>query len=98
MSFTITTFLNKFNYYILNPIILLMFGLSLVYFLYGVIKFLSIDAGEKGNERIEARNSIMWGIVGMVVMFSVYGLITAVLRTFGITSVPNDVRPIIRFY
>ncbi len=75
-----------------------MFGLSLVYFLYGVIRFLSVDAGEKGNERIEARNSIMWGIIGMVIMFSVYGLITAVLRTFGISSVPAAAQPYIRFY
>jgi len=51
--------------------------------------FLKTDAGDKGATRIEARSSIMWGIVGMVIMFSVYGIILFVLNTFGID--PNDV-------
>lgn len=95
---TIITFLNKFNYYILNPIIILMFTLALLYFIYGVVRFLSTNDGDKGNTRIEARNSIMWGIIGMVIMFSVYGIITAILKTAGVTSVPDTVSPYIRYY
>lgn len=84
--FTITSFIKNINKYILNPVILLMFGLAMLYFLYGIVKFLSTNAGDKGSERIEARNAIMWGIIGMVIMFSVYGIIDAILKTFGVTS------------
>ncbi|MFA7216751.1 MAG: hypothetical protein WC095_02110 [Candidatus Paceibacterota bacterium] len=85
---TIVPFLNKVNSLILNPIIYLLFALSFVYFGYGVIRFLSLDAGD--SKKVEARNSMIWGIVGMVVMFSVYGLIRFVLVTFGID--PGEVK------
>jgi hypothetical protein len=84
---TIVPFLQKVSEVILNPIILLLFGLSFVYFLYGIVRFLSLEYGDKARD--EARKSIMWGIVGMVVMFSVFGLIRFVLGTFGIS--PGDV-------
>lgn len=94
---SITPFLFKVNQYILNPIILLLFGLSFAYFTYGVIKFISSDAGDKGSARIEARNSILWGMVGMLIMFSVYGIIKFVLATFGISpgTIPTEAQKFI---
>ena len=83
---SIVSFLDRLNALILNPAIVLLFAISFVYFIYGVIKFLSSDAGDKGAKRIEARNSILWGIVGMLIMFSVYGIIRFVLATFGIST------------
>ncbi len=83
---TINEFLNRVNSLILNPIILLLFALAVVYFVYSVIRFLSVDADDKGTGRIEARNAVMWSIVGMVIMVSVYGLIRFVLATFGIST------------
>ena len=74
-----------------------MFAVAFLYFVYGIVRFLSTDAGDKGGTRVEARNAMLWGIVGMVVMFSVYGLIRLVLSTFGITSVGTTVAPIIRY-
>lgn len=81
---TIVPFLYKVNNLILNPIILLLFAVSTVYFIYGIITFISLEPGD--SKRKEARNSIIWGIVGMLVMFSVYGLIGFVFDTFGITN------------
>ncbi len=66
-----------------------MFSLALLYFVYGVIRFLSLDAADKTRD--EAKNAILWGIVGMFIMFSVYGIIKVLLSTFGITS--TDVGP-----
>ncbi len=80
---TIIPFLHKVNSFILNPLIALVFGVATVYFVYGVVKFLSSDVADKA--RIDARNSILWGIVGMAVMFSVFGLINFVLN-----SLPYD--------
>lgn len=78
---TIIPFLNKVNDLILNPLILLLFAISLVIFVYGIVKFLSLDVTD--SARKEARSSIIWGIVGMLIMFSVYGVINLVLETFG---------------
>lgn len=79
---TIVPFLLKVNKVILNPIISLLFALAFVYFIYGIIKFLSLEPGDKARE--EARSAMLWGIIGMVIMFSVYGIIHFVLGTFGI--------------
>ena len=68
--------------------LLLLFSVSFVYFLWGIVKFLSIDAGDKGNSRGEARNAILWGVIGMVIMFSVYGIIRFLLSSFGIPNPP----------
>jgi len=84
---TIETFLNKVIAVILNPIIELLIGLAFVYFVYGIVKFLSASGEDKGGKRIEARNSMLWGIVGMVIMFSVFGLINFVLKTFGTSNI-----------
>ena len=81
---TIVPFLDKVNEYILNPLILLMFALSLVMFIYGIIRFLSMDSADKSRK--EAQDSILWGIVGMIIMVSVYGIIKFVLATFGISQ------------
>lgn len=88
---SIIPFINRVNEYILNPIILLLFGLSTVYFIYGIIRYLSTDAGDKSSARVEARSSILWGIFGMVIMVSVYGIIGFILATFGLSV--NDVPP-----
>ena len=90
---TIVSFLNKINNLILNPVILLLFALSFVYFLYGIVKFLKSEADDKGTSRAEARKSILWGIVGMLIMFSVYGIIKFVLATFGITPATDISAP-----
>ena len=87
---TIVPFLGKVNQFVLNPFIMLLFGVAFVIFVYGIVKFLSTDAGDKGSTRIEARSSILWGIVGMVIMISVYGIIKFILATFGIS--PSDVK------
>ena len=92
----ITGFLNKFNYYILNPIIALLFGLAFLYFVYGIIRFLSSNVGDKGTQRIESRGAIMWGLVGMFIMFSVYGIINFVLNTFNIIP-PESSKDYIQF-
>ncbi len=94
---SVATLIGRVNYYIFNPLIMLMFSLATVYFIYGVIKFLSSDASGKGTDRIEARNAIMYGIIGMVIMLSVYALIKLVLSSFGIT-VSDTVKPYVRYY
>jgi uncharacterized membrane protein YjfL (UPF0719 family) len=39
------------------------------------------------KSRKEARDAIIWGIVGMVIMFSVFGVIKFVMDTFGIDKI-----------
>jgi len=84
---TIVPFLGRVNDLILNPLIALAFGVSFVYFFYGIVKFLRLEAGD--SSRKEAQNAILWGIIGMIIMFSVYGIIKFVLATFGVSVGPD---------
>ena len=82
----ITSFLQKAADLVLNPLIYLAFAISFVYFFYGVIQFLRQEASDTNKTREEARDAILWGLVGMAIMFSVYGLIGFVLDTFGVSK------------
>lgn len=83
-NLSIIPFLNRVNDIIINPIIYLLFTLALIYFLYSIVRFLRLESGD--SARKEAKNAIMWGLVGMTIMFSVYGIIALILDTFGITD------------
>ena len=69
------------NKQILNPIIGLMLGLALVIFLYGVVEFIA-GAGSE-DKRSAGKKHIVWGIVGLFIMFSVFGIINLIIETIG---------------
>ena len=70
----------KINIYILNPIIILGFVVATVVFFYGIAKFLW--SADNETNRAEGKKSIIYGIVGLFVMFSVFGIIRFILATF----------------
>ncbi len=57
---------------IVNPIIYLLFGLAVLYFLYGVIDFIKNAATPE--KRTEGAKHIIWGIIGLFIMVSAIGL------------------------
>ncbi|MEK7157890.1 MAG: hypothetical protein AAB688_02305 [Patescibacteria group bacterium] len=65
--------------FILTPLIYLIFALALLIFLYGVFEF--IKNSDDAEERKKGGQHILWGIVGMAIMFSAYGIINFVLNT-----------------
>jgi len=66
---------------ILNPIIALLFALAFVYFIWGVIRY--AWSGEQESMREEGKRSIVWGVVGMFIMFSVFGIMRLIIGTIG---------------
>lgn len=83
---SIIPFLNKVSAAILNPLILILFSVAFVYFAVGVVKLITADAGKKE----EGKSAVIWGLVGMFIMFSTYGIIALLLDSFEIdkTTVP----------
>ncbi len=80
-------FLMKVYEVVLQPIIFLVFGLAFLLFMWGIVKFLK----DKDNEtkREEGKKSIMYGILGMLIMVSVFGIINIIAGTMGV-DVPVD--------
>lgn len=64
--------LGKINAQILNPIIVLMIAIAVVVFLYGLVEFIA-GAGSEDKRQVGKRH-IIWGLIGMFIMFSVFGI------------------------
>jgi len=77
---TIVPFLYRVSSVILNPIIQLAFAIAILIFFYGIFQFISEETGDKGRE--QGKKKIKWGLVGMLIMFSAYGIINLILGTF----------------
>ena len=80
----ISVFLNKVNQFILNPLILLAFGVAFLVFFWGVFQFIASETTDSRRE--EGKKKILYGLFGMFIMVSAYGLIRLVLGTFGIPA------------
>lgn len=76
--------LGKINYFILNPIIRLAFAVALIVFFWGIVQFINSETAD--NKRDEGKRKIFYGLFGMFIMFSAYGLIKLILNSFGITG------------
>ena len=77
---TLVTYLYVFTS-LLNYIVPVIFAIAIIYFFWGVVKFVIADS-EQAKDK--GRDTIVYGLIGLVVMFSVYGLIKVVQKTFGI--------------
>lgn len=73
---------------ILNTVIVpVIFACAFASFVWGVANFFFLHGSEEGR-REEGREFIFWGIIGMVVMFSVWGFVNILLSTLGIAPSP----------
>lgn len=79
---------NRFNEFIVDPAMLLIFSAGFVLFLWGLVVFLS-NLDETGK-RQEGLNHIIWGLVGMLIMVSIWGIIALIENTFGLSPANID--------
>ena len=68
---------------IIRPIVPFLIGLAIVVFLYGVIIMIFSKGGEKMQE---GKQNMLWGIIGIFVMVSVWGLVAILVNTFGLDN------------
>ena len=77
---------------IITTLVPIAIGLAVVVFLFGVIKY--VTAGDSEDKRSEGRQLMLWGIIGLFVMVSVWGLVMVINSTTGVTqggtgTIPN---------
>ena len=66
---------------IVNPVIFLIIGLAVLYFLFGVFNF--VRNADKPDKRAEGANHILWGVIGIAIMFSVFAIVKLVQSSIG---------------
>lgn len=67
-----------------KTLISIVFVLAVVLFGWGIVKFL-IAAGDPAKIK-DAKKFLLWGVVGMAVLASIFGLISYLQAYFGVTS------------
>lgn len=66
---------------IINPVIILGFVVATIYLFYSIaILIFKADSGDLEQNK----KSVLYGVIGLFVMFSVYGILRIVTETFGI--------------
>jgi hypothetical protein len=76
-------FIHKVNQIIINPIIMLLFAVAVLVFLYGVFLYIKDSGSEDG--RATGSRHIMYGIFGMFIMISVFGILNLVMNSIGVS-------------
>lgn len=77
--------------HILNPVIILLFAIALIVFIWGLVVFIRNAPDEKALE--QAKRHIVYGLLGMFIMVSAFGIVKLILGTFGIPEMNvNDIK------
>ena len=68
-----------------DSVIPLIFALATVMFIWGAVKFFIIDVDEEAKRK-QGKQFMIWGIIALAVMLSVWGLVGILRTTFGINT------------
>ena len=74
---------------ILQPLVPLLIGLGVVVFIYGVLILMFSEGGEKKEE---GKQYMLWGIIGIFVMVSVWGLVSILSGSFNLDNTPPTIQ------
>ena len=87
-SKTLNQFIANVDNMIINPLILFLFALALVFFLYGVFEF--IANGAHDEKKTIGKSHMFWGIIGLTIMMGVWFILGVILNTLGITGIKPE--------
>ena len=68
--------------YVIDPSVKVIFTLGLFMFFWGIVEFLF--ALREGKPSEPGKQHMIWGLVGMLIMVSVYGIIALIMNTLEI--------------
>ena len=66
---------------IINPLLLVIAGLSLLAFFKGLISFIFHAGDAKGND--EGKSLMKWGLIALFVMVTLWGILSFFSNSFG---------------
>ena len=70
---------------LLNVVVVpLILAFAFAAFIWGVVNYFFLHGADE-SKREEGKQFVLWGIIGMAVLFSVWGFVNIMLSTLGIT-------------
>jgi hypothetical protein len=58
---------------LLNPIVGLLTGLAVVFFIWGIVKYIANSGDEKAAQ--EGKNVMIYGVLALFILFSFWGIV-----------------------
>ena len=83
------TLMQRIDELIIEPTIYLILTAGLLLFIYGLVEF--IWSAREGSDHKTGLNHMLYGIVGMFIMVSVYGIISLIINTIGADPTNPDI-------
>ena len=80
-------FFNQVNA-IINLIIPFLVGIAVFIIIWGVFNYIA-GAGDE-EKRAQAKSFIVWGVVGVFIMLSIWGLVSILVNSFSFRRTPLD--------
>ena len=74
-----TDIIKKIEDAVVNPILILLFAVALLVFIWGVFTY--IVHADDPTKRSEGGKGMIYGVIGMFIMFSVFGIINLIAST-----------------
>lgn len=85
---TIAGILNFFSCTLINSVVPLLFTLAVVAFIWGIIQYFLNPENEEARKK--GKSFMIWGIIALFVMISMWGLVNVLSNTFGVkTLIPQ---------
>ncbi len=70
---------------LIKSVVPLLFALAFVAFIWGIIQMFLNPDNEEAKKK--GKSFMIWGLIALTVMFSVWGLVEVITSTFGINVV-----------
>lgn len=77
---------------IITSLVPIVFTLGLLVFFWGLVRYIF---GADHDKEV-AKKTMLWGVVALFVMASVWGLVAFIGRTFGVEDKPTQTVPTVR--
>jgi len=74
--------------FVIDPALRVVFTLGLLFFMWGLVEFLwKVKDGQPSQE---GKMHMVYGLIGMLIMVSVYGIIALIVNTFELRDASTD--------
>ncbi|MCA9352710.1 hypothetical protein KC901_00840 [Patescibacteria group bacterium] len=87
----------RINDQVINPIIVILFAAAFVLFTVGLYNLFGND---KAEDLDKGKRHILWGVIGMAIMVSVFGIMKFITNSVGVPNInpasTNDASILIR--
>lgn len=68
---------------VVDPLVKLLFAAAVLYFVIGVFKFIKDKASGETADIGKGAKHVLWGVIGIFIMLSVWGIIAILHNTVG---------------